>query len=174
MMEPRYRDVKKIQIPLYTTESGVKIRIICGEVYGIRGPVQDIITDPRYLDITVPAGTQFNLPTTTGHTVFAYVIDGKGCFCQNKDLFNYPVEGENYYDTQRDPYITNGNLVLFDDGEQVIVSTEDVEMRFLLISGKPIGEPVAWYGPIVMNTQAELQTAFEEYNNGTFIKHKKQ
>lgn len=173
MMDPRYLDVKNFQIPLLTTESGVKIRIICGEVNGIQGPVQDIITDPRYLDVTVPAGKQFELPTTIGHTVFAYVIDGKGCFCNEKNLFNFPIEGKNYFDTERDPYLTNGNLVLFEDGEQVIVSTKDEEVRFLLISGKPIREPVAWYGPIVMNTQAELQTAFEEYNNGTFIKHKK-
>jgi redox-sensitive bicupin YhaK (pirin superfamily) len=173
MMDPRYRDVKNTQIPVVTTENGVKIKIICGEVNGIQGPVQDIVTDPRYLDVTVPAGIQFILPTTTGHTVFAYVIDGKGCFCQEKDPFNYPVEGENYFDIHCDPFISNENLVLFEDGEQVIVSTEDEEVRFLLISGKPIGEPVAWYGPIVMNTQAELRTAFEEYNNGTFIKHKK-
>ena len=172
MMEPRYRDVMNSQIPLITTVGDVEIRIICGEVDGIRGPMQDIVTDPRYLDVTVPAGTEFKLPTTVGHTVFAYVIEGHGCFCQEKEPSNSPVEVENNIDIQRDPLVTNEDLVLFEDGEQVVVSTENEAVRFLLISGKPIGEPVAWSGPIVMNTQAELQTAFEEYRNGSFIKHK--
>jgi len=172
MMDPRYQDVKNSQIPTITMDGGVKVKVICGEVNGTHGPVQDIITEPRYLDVSVPAGMEFTLPTTAGHTVFAYVIEGKGCFCQEKDPFNYPVEGENYFDIQQDPFVANGNLVLFADGEKVVVSTKDEAVRFLLISGKPIGEPVAWYGPIVMNTQAELQVAFEEYRNGTFIKNK--
>jgi redox-sensitive bicupin YhaK (pirin superfamily) len=78
----------------------------------------------------------------------------------------------NYFDIQRDPFVDNGAIVLFDDGDEIMVTTEDEPLRFLLISGKPIGEPVAWYGPIVMNTQEQLRVAFEEYNNGTFIKHK--
>jgi redox-sensitive bicupin YhaK (pirin superfamily) len=101
------------------------------------------------------------------------MIEGRACFCQQKNPFTYAVEGVNYFDIQRNPFVTNENLVLFDDGEQIVVSTEDEPARFLLISGKPIGEPVAWYGPIVMNTQEELAVAFEEYSNGTFIKHKK-
>jgi len=105
-------------------------------------------------------------PTKRGHTVFAYTIEGKGYFCTEKNPFTYEVEGVNYFDIQRDPFIGNGTLVLFDDGDQVMVSTEAEQVRFLLISGKPIGEPVAWYGPIVMNTQEELQIAFEEYQGG--------
>jgi len=89
-----------------------------------------------------------------------------------KNPFTYEVEGANYFDIQRDPFISNENLLLFDDGDEVMVSTEDEAVRFLLISGNPIGEPVAWYGPIVMNTQQELRIAFEEYYKGTFIKHK--
>ncbi len=108
-----------------------------------------------------------------GTHVLAYVTEGKGYFCQEKNPFTYEVEGENYFDIKRDPFIGNGALVLFDNGDEVMVSTEDAPVRFLLISGKPIGEPVAWYGPIVMNTQEELKIAFEEYNKGTFIKHKK-
>ena len=172
MMDPRYRDVKSNQIPGISIGNGVILRIICGEVKGTQGPVRDIITDPEYLDLTVPAETEFIHPTKPGHTVFAYVIEGKACFCRQKNPFTYEIEGVNYFDIQRTPLVTNENLVLFDDGEQVVVATEDEPVRFLLVSGKPIGEPVAWYGPIVMNTREELQIAFDEYRDGTFIKHK--
>jgi len=172
MMDPRYREVKSHQIPEVSTRDGVTIKIICGEVQGARGPVRDIVTDPACLDVAVPAKTEFVHTTQTGHTVFAYVIEGKACFCQERNPFTYEVEASNYFDIQRTPFVSNESLVLFGDGEQVVVSTEEEPVRFLLISGKPIGEPVAWYGPIVMNTRAELQVAFEEYSKGTFIKHK--
>ena len=173
MMDPRYRDVKSRQIPEILTSNGVTIRIICGEIKGVKGPVQDIITDPEYFDVAIPAETEFIHPTKAGYTVLAYIIEGKALFCDQKDPFSYEVEGTNYFDIHRDPFVTHENLVLFEDGEQIIVSTEDEPVRFLLISGKPIGEPVAWYGPIVMNTQQELQVAFDEYSNGTFIKSNK-
>ncbi|MBZ5534637.1 MAG: pirin family protein [Acidobacteriia bacterium] len=172
MMNPRYRDVQSSQIPEISTGKGVKIKIICGEVKGTHGPVQDLVTDPEYLDVAVPSHSEFIHPTKSGHTVFAYVIEGKGCFCRQKNPFSYEVEGENYFDLQRSPDVTNGSLVLFDKGEQIAVSTEEEPLRFLLVSGKPIGEPVAWYGPIVMNSHEELEIAFEEFNSGTFIKHK--
>jgi quercetin 2,3-dioxygenase len=171
MMDPRYRDVKGRQIPEVTTRSGAKIKIICGEAQGTRGPVGDIVIDPEYLDFTVPAGSEVVHPTQPGHTVLAYVIGGKACFCREKDPFHYEAEGENYFDIGRDSLVSNGTLVLFGDGEEVVVSTEAEPARFLLISGKPLREPVAWYGPIVMNTQEELKIAFEEYRDGTFIKH---
>jgi quercetin 2,3-dioxygenase len=171
MMEPRYREVKAHQIPEVAAGNGVKIRIICGEIGGTGGPVRDIVTDPAYLDVTVPAKTECVHPAPPGHTVFAYVIEGKACFCGEKNPFTYDVQGVNYFDIERSPFMANGTLVLFGDGEQVVVSTEEGPARYLLISGMPIGEPVAWYGPIVMNTRAELRVAFEEYNNGTFIKH---
>jgi redox-sensitive bicupin YhaK (pirin superfamily) len=173
MMEPRYRDLKSGQIPEVMLENGSKVKVICGKSGGKQGPVRDIITDPEYLDITVPARSEFIHPTKCGHTVFAYVIEGKGYFCKEKLPFSYEIEGVNYFDIQRDSFVSNENLVLFDDGDQMMVSTEGDAVRFLLISGKPIGEPVAWYGPIVMNTKAELRIAFEEYHNGTFIKHKR-
>lgn len=173
MMEPRYREVKNSQIPEISLKGGIKIRIICGEINGTKGPVQDIITDQAYLDVAVPARAQFSRPTKKGHKVFAYIIEGKANFCEENNPFGYSVEGVNYFDIHRDAYLANGNLVLFDDGEEVVISTKDEPVRFLLISGKPIGEPVAWYGPIVMNTQQELQLAFEEYDNGRFIKHKR-
>jgi redox-sensitive bicupin YhaK (pirin superfamily) len=172
MMEPRYRDVKKKQIPEIVQQNGTIIRIICGRVGDKEGPVRDIVIDPEYIDITIPPRSKFIHPTKRGHTVFGYVIEGKGYFCKEKNPFSYEVEGVNYFDFQRDPFVSNETLVLFDDGDQVMVSTEGDAVRFLLISGKPIVEPVAWYGPIVMNTEDELRIAFEEYRKGTFIKHK--
>jgi redox-sensitive bicupin YhaK (pirin superfamily) len=173
MMHPRYREVKSDEIPLISRGNGVTVRIICGKVDGEQGPVQDIVTDPEYLDIRVSAKTEFIHPTKSWHTVFAYIIEGKASFCQEKNPYAYEVEGINYFDFERDPLTANETLVLFDEGEQIIVLTEDEPVRFLLISGKPINEPVAWYGPIVMNSQQELEIAFEEYRNGTFIKHQK-
>jgi redox-sensitive bicupin YhaK (pirin superfamily) len=116
--------------------------------------VQDIVTEPEYLDIALAANTEFTHPVKQGHTVLAYIIEGQGYFTEESDLLN------------------NGELVWYGDGGKINVRTTEESVCFLLISGKPIGEPVAWYGPIVMNTDEELQTAFEEYENGTFIKHK--
>jgi quercetin 2,3-dioxygenase len=171
MMAPRYRDIKNNQVPEVKLDDGTRIKVICGKVRGIQGPVRDIVTDPEYIDVTVPPGIEFVHPAKKGHTVIAYVIDGKGYFCNEKKPFSYEAEGANYFDIQREPFIGNGTLVLFEDGEQIMASTEDQPVRFLLISGRPIGEPIAWYGPIVMNTQEELRIAFEEFNKGTFIKN---
>jgi redox-sensitive bicupin YhaK (pirin superfamily) len=173
MMDPRYRDVKSHQIPEVTLDYGVKVKIICGEVKGVKGPVQDIVIDPEYLDITVPSNSHLRYPVKRGHTVFAYIIEGKGYFDPGRDVYAYEVEGRNYFDFKRECMMGSENLILFDDGDELTISTEEKPVRFLLISGKPIGEPVAWYGPIVMNTQEELRIAFEEYENGTFIRRKK-
>jgi redox-sensitive bicupin YhaK (pirin superfamily) len=156
MMEPRYRDIKNSQVPEVSLENGVKIKIICGKVGKYEGPVRGIIIDPEYLDVTIPGKSEFKHPTKHGHTVFAYVIEGQG-----------------YFDEAKINPIANGSVCLYEDGDHITVTTGGEPVRFLLISGKPIGEPVAWYGPIVMNTNGELQQAFEEYQNGTFIKHKK-
>jgi len=172
MMNPRYREVKSSQIPEVRTDDGATIRIICGEVMGERGPVRDVVIEPEYLDFAVRAGSKVVHSTKPGHTVFAYVTEGKAYFSEEKDPFTFEMQGASYFETQRDPYVTNGSLVLFGDSGQVAVSTEDDPVRFLLISGRPIGEPVAWSGPIVMNTQEELRIAFEEYRQGTFIKHR--
>jgi len=173
MMSPRYREVKSDDIPLISLENNVKIKIICGKVNKIRGPVHDIKIDPEYLDITLPEHTVYQHPTKQGYTVLVYVIGGRGYFCKEKKPFTYETEGENYFDIKTDPVADNGTLILFEDGDTVHIETEAYPVRFLLISGKPLGEPVAWYGPIVMNTQEELRLAFEEYQNGTFLKHKK-
>ncbi len=172
MMDPRYRDIKSFQVPEVRLKSGATIKVISGMVEGKQGPVKDIIINPEYLDITLPASSEFVHETPLGHTVFAYVIRGKGVFCNERNPFAYDIEGINYFDMERDLYIHDGTAVLFDDGDQVTVSSQGEPFRFLLISGKPINEPVAWYGPIVMNTEEELQTAFEEYRNGTFVKNK--
>jgi redox-sensitive bicupin YhaK (pirin superfamily) len=171
MMAPRYRDVKADQIPVVKWHNGIEIKVISGEVGGVTGPVQDIVIDPAYIDVTVPAGGAYVHPTKPGHTVFAYVIGGRGCFCDEKKPFSYEVEGASYFDMARDAFWGNETLILFDDGERISVSTEEEPVRFLLISGRLLGEPVAWQGPIVMNTQEELAVAFDEYRNGTFIKN---
>jgi len=171
MMDPRYRDVKDRQIPEVSLKDGVTVKVICGKVNGMQGPVQDIVTDPEYLDIAVPAGATFTHPTRRGQKVFAYVIDGQGYFDQSRDSYGHEVIGTNYFDFGRSCLCGNETIVLYSDGDEVSVSAEKNGVRFLLVSGRPIGEPVAWYGPIVMNTQEELRLAFDEYQKGTFIKH---
>jgi quercetin 2,3-dioxygenase len=170
MMGPRYRDVKSGQVPEVQTKQGVRIRIICGRVGDMEGPVRDIVIEPQYLDVTVPAGATFSHSTVRGHTIFAYVIDGKGLFCDESDPFAYDLRGVNYFDLKRDRFITDGTALLFGDGDSVTATAEEGQLRFLLVSGKPIHEPIAWYGPIVMNTYDELRTAFDELDKGTFIK----
>jgi len=171
-MDPRYREVAAEQIPVVRAASGVVVRVVCGEVEGARGPVQDVVTDPEYLDVEIPAGAEFTHPTKPGHTVFAYVIEGSARFGVGEGALDHAAERAGGPDAKRDAVAANGELVLFGDGARVVATAGEAPARFLLVSGKPIGEPVAWQGPIVMNTRAELQTAFEEIERGTFIKHK--
>jgi len=171
MMDPRYRDVKSLALPEVLGDDGTRIRVICGTVETTQGPVRDIVTDPEYLDVTVPPNATFVHSTPRGHTVLAYVIAGRGRFGPDDDGFAHDVDGASYFDMERDPVIGNENLILWADGDQIVISAADQPVRFLLLSGKPIGEPVAWYGPIVMNTQEELRTAFQELRDGSFIKH---
>jgi redox-sensitive bicupin YhaK (pirin superfamily) len=171
MMEPRYRGVLSKDIPSVTDAGGSTIRVIAGSAGGVTGPVRDVVTSPEYLDVTVPAGATFKHSTPRGHTAFAYVIGGKGVFCGEGDPYDYEIVADNYVETKRERLIGNRNLVHFTDGDSVTVSAEAEPVRFLLVSGRPIGEPIAWYGPIVMNTQDELRVAFEELERNTFIKH---
>jgi len=171
MMEPRYRDVKRDQISRVSLQGGVEVKIICGEVNGVRGPVRDIVIEPEYLDVTVPANSHFTHAIKQGHTAFAYVIEGKGYFDDDRDSFRHEVVGRNYFDLNRECDCGDGSLILYEDGQHVSISAKEGTLRFLLVSGKPLGEPVAWYGPIVMNTREELRTAFEEYRKGTFVRH---
>jgi len=171
MMDPRYRDVKDSDIPRLTLDGDVEVRIISGEVEGTKGPVQDIVIEPVYIDVSMPPGAKFVRKVPDGHTAFAYVVDGKGYFDDVRDPYKYDVEPAKYTDLERDCLIGEKSLVVFKGDGAVEVESKDEGLRFLFVSGKPIGEPVAWYGPIVMNTDEELKTAFEEYRNGTFLSH---
>jgi redox-sensitive bicupin YhaK (pirin superfamily) len=171
MMDPRYRGVEAADIPEVALNDGATAKVVAGQVNGIEGPVRDVVTNPQYLDVTVPARSQLSYSVTPGHTVLAYVIEGKGYFDQRRDSYAFEVESANYFDFDRECLFGSGNLVVFGDGDQLEITTADDPVRFLLFAGEPIGEPVAWYGPIVMNTQEELRIAFEEYRSGTFIKH---
>jgi len=156
MMKPRYRDIKNSQIPeISLNEDKIKIKIISGVFNGVKGPVEDIITDPEYLDVMISPHSEFNHPIREGYNAIAYIIEDEG-----------------YFDDKKEELIGNETLVIYRDGDTVNISTLEDGVRFLLISGKPIKEPVAWRGPIVMNTNEELSIAFEEYQNGTFIKYK--
>jgi len=170
MMDPRYRDVKKADIPEVELPGGVTVRIICGTVGKVRGPVRDIVIDPEYFDVSVPRRSEFVHPTKPGHTVIAYVFEGEGCFAGEAPASSYDLEPASYFELDRKPVQGDHAVVLFGDGERIVVTTSEAPVRFLLMAGRPLGEPVAWRGPIVMNTQEELQTAFREYRNGTFVK----
>jgi quercetin 2,3-dioxygenase len=170
MMDPRYREIKRSQIPEVDVGDGIKIKVISGTVDGVSGPVRDIVTAPEYLDVTVPPGKTFTRIIPPGRSVFAYCIDGKAIFCRAENHLEYAFDGAGYFDMPGDRFVENRMLVKFGDGERITVATEEQSVRFLLVSGEPLGEPVAWYGPIVMNTREELRRAFEEYENGTFIK----
>ena len=170
MMDPRYREVKRRQIPEVAVEGGGKAKIICGRVNGVEGPVRDIVTDPEYLDVIVPKGATFRHAVTRGHTVFAYVVSGNAYFDEGRDPYAREEVGRNYFDMDRQCLCGSESLVLYADGDAVSVTAGEEAVRFLLVAGRPIGEPVAWYGPIVMNTEEEIRVAFEEYRRGTFIK----
>ena len=173
MIDPRYRDVKKADIPVVELPGGVTVRVICGAVGKTRGPVRDIVIDPEYIDVSMPRRAELVHPTKPGHTVVAYVIEGEGCFSGEAPASSYEVEPASYFDLSGKPVQGDHAIVLFGDGDRVKVTTADSPVRFLLMAGRPLGEPVAWRGPIVMNTQEELLRAFHEYRNGTFVKHAK-
>jgi redox-sensitive bicupin YhaK (pirin superfamily) len=170
MMEPRYREVKRDDIPVVTTADGATVRAICGEVAGVRGPVREIVTDPTYLDVSLPSGNTFTHPVKAGHTVFAYVFEGEASFDPGRDACAPEVVDVNDFDVARPRVCGADTLVLYGPGDRIAVTSEAQPVRFLLVAGRPLKEPIAWHGPIVMNTQEELLTAFREYENGTFVK----
>jgi redox-sensitive bicupin YhaK (pirin superfamily) len=171
MISPRYREIKAADIPIVQTKEGATIRVICGRVHGAHGPVREIVTDPEYLDVEVPAGAVFTHTVKKGYTAFAYVFEGEGYFDAERDPYKHDAVGVNYFDMGRPCVCTDKTIVLYEeDGDEVVVTADKAPVRFLLISGKPLREPVAWYGPIVMNTQDELKQAFEEFEAGTFVK----
>jgi quercetin 2,3-dioxygenase len=172
MTSPRYQDIPGKAIPEVVDDDGTRVRVICGEFWGRRGPVDGTAAEPRYLDIWVPPGRRKSLAVETYRHAFAYVFEGSGTFSGASQPFGVLTEKEDEGGAGLIRERTgNRSLVLFDSGDQVTVEAGEDGVRFLLVSGKPIEEPVAWYGPIVMNTQAELQQAVTELRNGTFIKH---
>jgi hypothetical protein len=170
MTPPRYQEVQSADVPEVTDDDGTKVRVICGEMWGKKGPVDGIAANPSYLDVRVPPGTRKSLPVETQLHAFAYVFDGDGKFRGASEPMPARTEGVGGRAPAPPTEVGNRTLVLFDRGDEVTVETGEREMRFLLVSGKPLREPVAWHGPIVMNTQEELRQAFEEYRNGTFLK----
>jgi redox-sensitive bicupin YhaK (pirin superfamily) len=173
MATPRYQDVKAAEIPEIVDDDGTRVRVVCGEFWGKRGPVDGVAADPRYLDIFVPPGKRKSLPVEVERHAFAYVFEGAGSFHEASKPFGVLTEKEiDGQEVQVREQTGNRSLVLFDAGDEVTVQAGEEGVRFLLVSGKPIKEPVAWYGPIVMNTKAELQQAVSELRDGTFIKQR--
>jgi quercetin 2,3-dioxygenase len=171
MAAPRYQDIPGAEIPEVVDDDGTRVRIICGEFWGKRGPVDGVAADPRYLDISVPPGRRKTFTVEASRQAFAYVFAGSGTFRDASQPFGVLTEKEGEGgETLIRERTGNRSLVLFDSGDEVTVQAGDEGIRFLLVSGKPIEEPVAWYGPIVMNTQADLQQAVAELRNGTFIR----
>jgi redox-sensitive bicupin YhaK (pirin superfamily) len=170
MTAPRYQEVKSAEIPEITDDDGTNVRLVCGHFWGKRGPVEGIAADPTYLDVSIPPGKRKTLPVETSSQAFAYVFEGAATFCNASGPLSVPTEGERWADTTPPSEASNRWLVLFDRGDEVTVQAGEQGARFLLVSGRPLREPVAWYGPIVMNTQDELRRAFEELQEGTFLK----
>jgi len=169
MTNPRYQDIAARDIPEVVDDDGTRVRVIIGDFWGQKGPVEGVAADPRYLDVSVPPGRQKRLPVDRSRHAFAYVFAGSGSFrdasaprAVQNELTGVADRGE----------IGNRSLVLFDRGDEVTVQAGDEGIRFLLVSGKPLEEPVAWYGPIVMNTDEEIRQAYAELRAGTFIKER--
>jgi hypothetical protein len=170
MTTPRYQDILAADIPEIVDDDGTRVRIVVGDFWGKRGPVEGVAADPSYIDVSVPPGKRKRLAVETSRHAFAYVFEGSGTFRDASDphgVLTEPVDGT---DAVRRERTGNRSLVLFDRGDEVVVQAGDEGIRFLLVSGKPLEEPVAWYGPIVMNTQQQLREAMSDLQNGTFIK----
>jgi quercetin 2,3-dioxygenase len=170
MTEPRYQEVKSADIPEVTDDDGTLVRVVCGSFWAKKGPVDGIAADPIYLDVSVPPGRRKILPVETTRHAFAYVFAGSGKFCNASGPLAVPTESVQWLDTAPPAQVDNRSLVLFDNGDELEVESGGDGIRFLLVSGKPLQEPVAWYGPIVMNTQQQLRQAFEDLERGTFLK----
>jgi hypothetical protein len=172
MTDPRYQDVPSAEIPEVVDDDGTTVRVICGDFWGKTGPVEGIAADPRYLDVSVPAGRRKTLPVETSRHAFAYVFEGSGTFRGASDPVAVRTEKVGSDSGSAVDEAGNRSLVLFDKGDEITVQAGDAGIRFLLVSGTPLEEPVAWQGPIVMNTQEELRQAFAELHTGTFIKRR--
>jgi len=172
MTDPRYQDVQAKDIPEVTDDDGTRVRVICGSFWGATGPVDGVAADPRYLDISIPPGVRRTLPVELNRHAFAYVFAGSGTFRDASAPRAVQTEQVGATGAGEKDDAQNRSLVLFDRGDEVSVQAGPEGMRFLLVSGRPIEEPVAWYGPIVMNTEDQLRQAYSELQDGTFIKHR--
>ena len=152
MMDPRYQDIKSEDIPEIDWE-GTKVRIAAGTFNGTEGPVKDIVIRPTFLDFAVPPGIEQTMRVNKGHTVFVYVYEGSG-----------------FFGTKKEKRIRAGTMAKLIEGDQVFFATENTAMKFILVGGQPLNEPIEWRGPIVMNTKEELYQAFEDYHHGSFVK----
>jgi hypothetical protein len=170
MTAPRYQEIKSADVPEATDDDGTTARIICGSLWGVDGPVDGIAAEPAYFDVSVPPGKRKTIRVETTRHAFAYVFAGSGTFCNASAPFAVPTEGVGWADTSPPTAAEDRSLVLFDRGDEITVQAGELGIRFLLASGKPLEEPVAWYGPIVMNTQEQLRHAFDELEKGTFLK----
>ena len=172
MTDPRYQDIPGSEVPEIVDDDGTVVRVIVGDFWGKTGPVDGIAASPRYLDISVPPGKRKVLPIETTRHAFAYVFAGSGTFRDTSEPFGVLMEheGPNGEEVLVREQAGDRSLVLFDSGDEVVVQAGDEGVRFLLVSGEPIREPVAWYGPIVMNTRDELRQAITDLQSGTFIK----
>ena len=172
MTAPRYQDVAAHDIPEVIDDDGTKVRVICGDFWGQSGPVEGIAADPQYLDIWVPAGLRKRFKVDTYRTVFAYIFEGSGQFSDASEPFGVLTEKEvNGEEIHVRETIGNRSMVTFDTGDEIIVQAGGQGLRFLLVSGAPIREPVAWHGPIVMNTNQEIHQAIRDLQTGNFIRH---
>jgi len=167
MSAPRYQEVKAADIPEVTDDDGTRARVVSGSLWGAAGPVVGIASNPHYIDISVPPNRKKSIPVETSRHAFAYVFAGSGRFLNASAPQLVATE---YVGEEQGVAAENRSLVLFDSGDEVTVQAGEGGIRFLLVSGKPIGEPVAWQGPIVMNTPEELRQAYDELRKGTFLK----
>jgi redox-sensitive bicupin YhaK (pirin superfamily) len=170
MTKPRYQDISSGDIPEATDDDGTRVRVIIGNFWGKTGPVEGVAADPRYLDVSVPPRQTKRLAVDRANNAFAYVFAGSGRFRDASDPQAVATEQIGGADDGTFDLVSNRSLVVFDRGDEVVVQAGDEGLRFLLVSGKPLEEPVAWRGPIVMNTNGELQQAYAELRAGTFIK----
>ena len=169
MTAPRYQDISATDIPEVTDDDGTRARIIIGDFWGKSGPVEGVAAEPRYLDISVPPGKKKRIAVDRATNAFAYVFAGSGTFRDASDPQAVATEQVGGPDDGKFDHVSNRSLVVFDRGDEIVVQAGDEGIRFLLVSGKPLQEPIAWRGPIVMNTNQELQQAYSELRAGTFI-----
>jgi redox-sensitive bicupin YhaK (pirin superfamily) len=172
MTEPRYQDVPATAIPDTVDDDGTRVRVVSGDFWGKKGPVDNVAAEPIYLDVSVPAGVRKRFAVDTRRNAFAYVFEGSGTFRDASPPMGVLTDRPGPVESVVREQTGNRSLVLFDSGDEVVVQAGDDGIRFLLVAGKPLKEPVAWYGPIVMNTREELQRAYDELRQGTFIREK--